>query len=425
MSFKREKIQNYYLHDTPVENVFINEYLADAPGDYVKVYLFALMYADLRIAMSHETVAKQLAMEAEDVLKAWSYWESKGVVTRHYPDPADRVHYKVEFRNLKEQIYGKNNKGKRDETTVPASLAGLMDDRELRAMYSKIEQITGRTFEGREPAAILEWIEEYRLPPELVVYAYSYCTEKRKNNRFKYVAAVVREWAAGGFRSVQELEDHLAENDNRHYQYKRVMKALGFLRNATEEEKRIMDTWFDELELSLEDVLAACKRTSGISNPNINYVNSVLKAWSAGEPRERKGNGAESAAPAGTSIAAVVRSYEEERTRNEREAEVRREEVYRAVPRIRAIEEELRDLSLAISREMLAGNARGVQEKRKRADALDAERSYLLTDNNFRTDHMDVRYTCARCGDTGLLESGERCACFAVKLEALGKKDLK
>lgn len=40
MNFKREKINNYYLHDTAVENVFINEFLPVAPGDFVRVYLF-------------------------------------------------------------------------------------------------------------------------------------------------------------------------------------------------------------------------------------------------------------------------------------------------------------------------------------------------------------------------------------------------
>jgi len=33
MNFKKEKIQNYYLYDTHVENMFINEYMIDADGD--------------------------------------------------------------------------------------------------------------------------------------------------------------------------------------------------------------------------------------------------------------------------------------------------------------------------------------------------------------------------------------------------------
>ena len=45
MNFKTERIKDFYLLATEVENIFINEYLPQAPGDYVKVYLYALLYA--------------------------------------------------------------------------------------------------------------------------------------------------------------------------------------------------------------------------------------------------------------------------------------------------------------------------------------------------------------------------------------------
>ena len=47
MNFQKQNITNYNLYDTPVDNMFIGEYMATAPGDYVKVYLLALMYAEL------------------------------------------------------------------------------------------------------------------------------------------------------------------------------------------------------------------------------------------------------------------------------------------------------------------------------------------------------------------------------------------
>ena len=47
MAFRREKIKDNFLLDTSVENLFITEYMAVAPGDFVKVYLFAQMYAGL------------------------------------------------------------------------------------------------------------------------------------------------------------------------------------------------------------------------------------------------------------------------------------------------------------------------------------------------------------------------------------------
>ena len=44
-----EDRKDLFLYKTRVENLFINEFLPNAPGDYVKVYLFGLMYAQFEI----------------------------------------------------------------------------------------------------------------------------------------------------------------------------------------------------------------------------------------------------------------------------------------------------------------------------------------------------------------------------------------
>ncbi|MFA5635162.1 MAG: DnaD domain protein [Anaerovoracaceae bacterium] len=419
MIFKREKICNYYLHDTAVENVFINEFIPDAPGDFVRVYLFALMYADICVSMSNEDIAKQLSLPVEDVLSAWTYWEGKKVVRKQYPDPADRLRYKVEFVNLKEQIYGKTGKTKNKKSKLPANLEGVMNDKELKEMYSRIEQITGRLFQGKEPAAILDWIQDYGLSPEVILYAYEYCTKNRNNSRLNYVGAVIKEWAQRGLKTVADIESHLQETDSRHYLYKRVMKALGFMRNATEEEKRIMDTWFDDYSLDIDKVLDACKKTSGISNPNINYVNTVLTSKNKG------GAGGSKESTGDSLISSVMRSYEEERAANEAATEERRQEVYKAVPRIHKIEDETREISMEISKAMLSGQstaATQIKELKRRSDALRNEKAYLLTDHNFQVNYLDIWYTCPLCKDMGILDSGARCSCFADKLERFGKK---
>ena len=80
MGFIKEKTRDYFLLDTSVENIFINEYMAGAPGDFVKVYLFALMYAGLGVELTNEDIAKNLSMEHEDVLQAWNHWEKMGAV---------------------------------------------------------------------------------------------------------------------------------------------------------------------------------------------------------------------------------------------------------------------------------------------------------------------------------------------------------
>ena len=270
MGFKREKIDDYFLLDTSVENMFINEYMTNAPGDFVKVYLFALMHADLNIELSNEEIAKHLALDHEDVLKAWTYWEKNGVIRKLRDNSEDKFNYDVEFVALKEQLYGKK------ETRKPIggdqNVQSFMNDREIQDMFGAIEKIAGRVISGTEMMEILSWISDFNATPEVIVYGYSYCIQKKKKN-IKYIAAVIKQWTSEGLRDVLSLEKYLSESDKKKHSYKRVFQALGFARNATEEEMRIMDTWFDTMGFSIDKVLSACSKTSWISNPNINYVN--------------------------------------------------------------------------------------------------------------------------------------------------------
>ena len=70
MAFFIKQDENWYLKDTGIENIFINEYMTQAPGDYVKIYILALMYAKMGADISNEAIAKSVGVEEEDVLKA-------------------------------------------------------------------------------------------------------------------------------------------------------------------------------------------------------------------------------------------------------------------------------------------------------------------------------------------------------------------
>ena len=223
----------------------------------------------------------------------------------------------------------------------------------------------------------------------------------------KNVEAVVKNWTQQGLRTAVDVEKYLSEADKRQYEHRRIFQALGFNRNATEEERRIIDRWFGELGFTMDKVLEACSRTAGISNPNINYVNKVLESWyreGAGS-----GNGKE------ISTSEIMGYYEMLRQKETAEADERRQEVYSKIPRIREIEEELNGLNAEISKIIISDaidKKEATNRIKEKMDSLNAEHAFLLTDNGFELDYMDIRYTCPDCKDTGILETGERCRCF-------------
>ena len=194
-----------------------------------------------------------------------------------------------------------------------------------------------------------------------------------------------------------------------------MLNARGFSRNATEEERRIMDTWFDEMEYDIERVLEACRKTSGISNPNINYINSVLTAWNREEKGETGSGDSESL------YKRVMDLYEKERTNNEIRTQENLEQVFRKAPRVREILRELREASYRMSKAMLMGvNGKdAVRREQEIMDGLLQEKERLLLENGLSPDSTETVYTCKECRDTGLLENGERCPCFNEKAERL------
>lgn len=411
MNFKRQEHRDYYLLDTDVENIFINEYMASAPGDFVKVYLFALMYAGLPEAMDNEMIAKQLGLQEEDVLKAWTYWEKMGVIKKNRTNEEDKFHYQVEFVNLKELLYGKEVKKKKP--AVDESTKALMSDKTVQSMYQSIERIAGRVISSSEMMEILSWINEFNASPEIIVYAFSYCKTREKQN-IKYIAAVVKRWVSEGLSDVLAVEEYLKETDQRHYLYRRVCKALGFARNATEEEMKIMDKWFGDMNYTIDKVLEACSKTSGISNPNINYVNKILVNWHNAE-NGKTPDGKPKPVPASV----VQKYYNYLRSKSEEEVENRKREVYEKVPEIRAVEEKMNTCRMKISKMIISNRVDKETEVKKlqnQIEDLTGEKAVLLTDNDFELDYMDVHYKCRKCKDTGTNDEGGRCTCFDLRV---------
>jgi len=93
------------LQDTPVENIFITDYMPFADGTYVKVYLLGYKYAndkDSTSSFNNENIAKYLQIPLADVLNAWTFWETQGIIKKHIED--DEYNYRVEFINLRQSL---------------------------------------------------------------------------------------------------------------------------------------------------------------------------------------------------------------------------------------------------------------------------------------------------------------------------------
>lgn len=411
MPYKIDGATELFLSETRVENIFISEYMPSAPADYVKVYLYGIMYAEFNMDISDEKMAQQLGLTPKDVKNAWDYWVSMGAARRTKTNQQNDT---IEFITLRQLMYGTQTAaGAEAAAEEAAEQENEMADQSLKLLFQDAETKLGRTLSSKELENMISWVKEEKIPPAIISYCIEYCANLGKTS-MRYVSAVLHNWYERGITSREQAEKYLQETDERHAQYKTIMNELGFRRNPTEKEKQMMDSWFDEMGYRIDQVLEACRRTSGISNPNFNYVNKILTNWK--DTAEKKGTDVQTSRAVTQST--LSRYYDWLRRKEEGEAEERTKEVYQKVPHIREIDDHIRELSSKLSRTLLLGHDEQKNRSvKQQIDRLNEERAVVLTENNYPMDYTDVHYLCEKCSDTGLTDLGQRCTCTAQRME--------
>ncbi|HIT68655.1 MAG TPA: DnaD domain protein, partial [Candidatus Aphodomonas merdavium] len=138
---------------TPVENLFLQEYMPNADGDFVKVYLYGLMqcYHPVQSA-SIETIARELRMEVRQVENAFGYWERVGLVRRVSDNPPAYAYINLKQLEL--------NRAQDDD-----GLYRYADfNNSLQALFGPDRLLHPQDFQ-----IVYGWIEDLRLPEEVVL----------------------------------------------------------------------------------------------------------------------------------------------------------------------------------------------------------------------------------------------------------------
>ncbi len=246
---------------TPVENLFIQEYMPHASGDYVRVYLYGLMQCYYPTAdMTIERTARILDLSEDTVLSAFQYWERQGIIQRVSDKP-------VSYRYL--------------------NIASMMgEESEMdRAIYrhrdfnSRLQKIFGnRLLQPGEYSMACEWLEELKLPESVVLMLVKYYVNKfGAKCQFKSINKLALKWAEEGILTEAQAEERLLNESDTWKLCEQVLRRLSLRRNPTKDELALAKKWLEEWKLLPSAVLAACAETINGRNPSMGYLDGILK----------------------------------------------------------------------------------------------------------------------------------------------------
>lgn len=414
----KQKNSDIFLFSTSVENLFINELLPIAPGDYVKIYLFYLMYAEQEQTISNEKAAQVLGVTPDKMDKAWRFWEEKGAVKRVYGDPDTGEDDRIIFLSQIEDLYGAKSSDSDPSAGSSDAAEAKLVDMEMRALFTEYEDAKGNAISQKEMERISETVNEFKVSPDVFSYAIRYCAELDKVN-IDYISKVALKWREEGCEDIAQVKALLDKYSKRNVFYKRVFGEMGFNRMPNPADKEMMARWFDEWGYSLDEVLGACRLTGGMREPSLKYVNKVLENKRLEAGGIKTGTGAKNddkANPAKVSKRVLDEYLKALRDEDERKHKAKIDEVCGKDPRVEKALLYLSDLNKNILSFDFSPEAKAKRaEQKERKQGLEGALQKLLEEDGYPANYLDMKYKCDICKDTGITDEGKNCACLKLR----------
>lgn len=269
---------------TAVSNEFIDRYMAQANGEYVKVYLYLLRHEGDDVTVS--SIADALNHTEADVKRALSFWKEAGIF-----EDEDCVSEEQKTADLRKQPEREAAVSAQDEMTGlissdipdPGSsferMQKLAGDEEFSVLLYAVQQYLGKTFTAMECEKFAYFYDGLKMSVSLLEYLAEYCAGVGHTS-IRYIEKVAIDWYQTGIRTRDEAKDYTLRFSR---DMSAVMKAFGITgRGPAAAEQEFMKRWFKEFGFDKTLVTEACNRTiTATGLASFPYADKILSGWNA------------------------------------------------------------------------------------------------------------------------------------------------
>ncbi len=286
---------------TIISNAFIDHYMPQANGSYVKVYLYLLRLASDPDSITLSLIADQLEETEKDIERALKYWEKQKLIklTRDNANSITDIVFLplMPDNELKESSCTKEpppkktaessdaDKEEAEESSCchfekpdysNAQITALTSLDEVKKLISHLERILGRLLKPSDVQTLLFLYESLGFSTELITYLYEYCASRNKKST-SYIEAVGIAWAQAGVDNIEKAEVETAIYSQG---YTIVNRAFGLNRAPGSIELKYIHRWFATFGFNGEIIEEACNRTMlSTSRPDFKYTDKILTNW--------------------------------------------------------------------------------------------------------------------------------------------------
>lgn len=285
---------NSPLAATSVPNYFIDEFMGQANGEFVKIYLYLLRCLSYGETFSISDMADKFENTERDIHRALAYWEKLHILHLEYNEQGQLCGICFSDRyprtgdddtNSKKAIEKKESPASASKEDVAVARPSYTTD-QLDSFSSKedvsdllyaAETYLGRTLNSTDMETLLFWNDGLHFSIPLIEYLIEYCVDKGHRS-IHYMDTVAMSWASNGYTTLEQAKWASGIHSQTSYA---VMKAFGISgRSLAECELTYINTWTKKYNFALDIIGEACRRTiQATHQPSFEYADKILSNW--------------------------------------------------------------------------------------------------------------------------------------------------
>lgn len=255
--------------NTILPDIFFSEYLSEASGDFIKVYLYMVFLSKYDKEIKVNDLSKKLVLPLKTIQDAVKYWEEQGLITKKNTGFIINSIQEIELHKLY-----------KPKTALSAEQIQKSAANQKRA--EAIEHINNKYFSGLMPTTwypeIELWFKKYNFDEEVMIALFGYCFDKSALHK-NYVQTVAEAWNKNNIKTFNDLDIYYEKQEKLKIIAKTITKKLGLARALTQYEYGYIEKWHIDYGYGMNIIEIALKKTAAKSNPNFVYIDTLLTDW--------------------------------------------------------------------------------------------------------------------------------------------------
>lgn len=275
---------------TSVSNIFIDEFMPKANGDFVKIYLHLLrMLCSKEKAVDLSNIADLFNFTERDVVRALKYWESMGLLNVSIGSDNSISGIRLEpYGSDKHIIKGVHsmtiNSSDMEETTIPLKkrytakeIEAFTQDLQIGQLLFIAQTYLGKPLNSNDINCVLYMYNSLGLSTEYIDYIIDTCVSEGMTS-LTAIEKHVTDLYVKGIKDIDAAKNHGKSNAS---VCKKILDAFGITgRLPGRDEKDFISKWQNEYSFNEEILIEACHRTiSKVHTPSFEYANKILESW--------------------------------------------------------------------------------------------------------------------------------------------------